>query len=184
MSQCLASRFLLCVAALVSTACAGVSPIYADGDAPAGALRVALVVHPLPRSEALQLGDVHQALLASGIADAEITDGRVIGVAVHCCDGPDAITYGVAWSPSDLAVKKGDIVEIRVGTGPDAEGLARLNLVTQVRQPAGADPTRCSWIPDEPGLWRRTIYCEWMPSEGWVEVKSLGLPILWMKPPR
>jgi len=175
-------QILVSVLALLGTACAGVSPIYADNDAPAGALRVALAVHGLPRAEVLQYEGLQEALLASGVKDDEIDEHRVIGVAVHCCDGPDTITFGVAWAPPDIAVENGDVVEIRVGRGPEAEGLARLNVVTRIRQRHDADPSRCDWIPKQPGLWRRTIYCDWMPSEGWVEVRSWGLPILWMKP--
>ena len=184
MSHYLAPSIAVCLVGLLATACAGIPAIYADTDAPPGARRVALVVQRATRSEILQEEDMHQALLASGLRDEDIADDRVIAVAVHCCDGPDALTYGIAYAPPALELAQGDIVEILVGTGPDGEGLARLNVVTRVREPHGADPSRCNWIPNEPGLWRRTIYCDWMPSEGWVEVRSWGLPILWMKPPR
>jgi hypothetical protein len=175
------SRSIL-VLALFGAGCASVPFISEDVDAPPGALRVASVANIATRLELVQNQDFYKILLAAGIEDKDIVDGSVIRTQVHCCDGPDVTTYGMAWVPAGLELQRGDIVEIRVALDPEEVGLKRFNVVTQVRQPRDAKPSRCDWIPPQPGLWRRTIFCDWMPSEGWVEVRSWGLPYLWMKP--
>ena len=171
-----------CALSLLASACATVPMIQADVDAPPGALRVAKVSDIATRLEIVGNQEFYKLALSAGIADKDMVDGSVIQTQLHCCDGPDVTTYGAAWVPSGIRVHRGDIVEIRVALAPEAPGLERLNVVTQIRQPYDAQPSRCDWIPPEPGLWRRTIFCDWMPSEGWVEVRSWGLPILWMKP--
>ena len=141
-----------------------------------------MVADVATRLELVQIQDFYQLALSAGIQDKDIVDGSAIKIQVHCCDGPDVITYGFAWVPAGIQVQRGDIVEVRVALDPDAPGLDRLNVVTQIRQGHDAKPSRCDWIPPQPGLWRRTIFCDWMRSEGWVEVRSWGKPILWMKP--
>src|SRR5262245_56588725 len=168
--------------AVIGVGCAGVHPIQSDVDADPGSLRVALVEMVATRAEVIQHPEFHQMLLAAGISNEQLSDGSVIQTRVHCCDGPDVITFGGAYVPPGIQVARGDVVEIRVATDPEADGTKRLNVVTQVRQPAEAKPSHCSWVPAEPGLWRRTLYCDWMPVEGWTEIRSYGLPILWTKP--
>lgn len=178
------SRFgCVWVLALFGAGCAGVPFIESDvDDPPPGALRVGMVTDIGTRLELVQNQDFYKILLGAGIADKDIVDGSVIRTQLHCCDGPDVTTYGMAWVPSGIQVKRGDIVEIQVASDPEAASLKRFNVVTQIRQPADAKPSRCNWIPPQNGLWRRTIFCDWMPSEGWVEVRSWGNPYLWMKP--
>ena len=81
----------------------------------------------------------------------------------------------------DLAVALGDSVEIwsdrsvKAGAPPDASP----NWVTRVLQTA-ASPTRtCSWQPDNPYLWMRVVYCDWMPEQGWS--RQAGSHPFWVK---
>jgi len=66
-----------------------------------------------------------------------------------------------------------------------APGSLRMGLVevaaTRSELVGHTEPSRCRWVPPDPGLWRRTIHCDWMTDEDWQEVRSWGLPILYTK---
>jgi hypothetical protein len=155
--------------------------IQTDVDAQPGWLRVAVVDIAATRAELVGEPKLHERLLSAGVKDEEIAAGSVVRVVIHCCDGPEPLNYGVAYVPPGLQVQRSDLVEIRVAPDPKGNGLDRLNVVTQIREVHDTEPSRCRWVPPEPGLWRRTIHCDWMTEEGWQEVRSWGLPILYTK---
>lgn len=59
-------------------------------------------------------------------------------------------------------------------------GGAAPNTVTKIIEKAEATNKACRWVPDNPHLWSRVIYCGWMPNEGWIQ--QSGLYPLWVKP--
>ena len=179
----LAIRFAIGLTLLLGAACAGSGKqrIQADTFAPPGTLRMALVVVGATREEVVALPELHQLLLSAGVKDEEIVAGSVVQLALHCCDGPDTLTYGVAYAPPSVPVQRGDIVEIRVASAVNAQGLDRLNVVTRVREVHDTTPSHCTWVPQEEGLWRRTLHCDWMEAEGWTEIRSWGLPVVYTK---
>jgi hypothetical protein len=58
---------------------------------------------------------------------------------------------------------------------PEGNGdLGRANVVTRVVQRRDVQDGECRWIPPDPRLWGRVLYCDWMPQEGWVEQTGLA----------
>lgn len=145
---------------------------------------LAQIVAFASREELLSKADrTYQSMLASGIKDSDIRDGSLAFGRVECCGGPNE-KQSVMWLyvPSDVSPALGDIVEVIVGQEPSDGQQGTLNTVTRVRQKV-SDPTGgCRWDPPDDRLWMRILYCEWMPAEGWVEVKAL-LTHKWIKPP-
>ncbi|HJW02235.1 MAG TPA: hypothetical protein VJ548_03060 [Azospira sp.] len=95
--------------------------------------------------------------------DGNTEAGYLVVGRVYCCGGvQETVSRQYAFSPSSLAVKKGEFVEVRFGHGKPGE----VNMVTRV-------VNGCSWVPRDPSLWVRIPYCTWMKDEGWVEVSSM-----------
>jgi hypothetical protein len=165
--------------------CATVPVIQTDYDAPPGSLRMATVSAVASRSEVLTTTDPYVELLASaGIPEGDIRDGSLVKIAIHCCNGPVLLTYGVAFAPAGIELHEGDVVEVRIARDPQAPGLDRLNVVTRIRQAHDDPHSRCAWLPEHEGLWLRAIYCDWMPGEGWKGIKNMyGQTTVWVKTP-
>jgi hypothetical protein len=175
----------LILLSLCAGACAGSAPdLLSDYEAPPGSLRLAAVAHVGLRQEILAGSpDALADLKSAGLQDQDLRDGSVIVAQIHCCHGPNELSYGFAYVPPGIELEKGDVVEIRVGRGPKAAGLDQLNVVTQVRERADAKPYHCMWWPPGETLWMRAIYCDWMSAEGWTGVKNyLGQTVVWTKP--
>jgi hypothetical protein len=146
---------------------------------PEGSLRVALVIYVATQKEIVESKPVHDALLSSGIKDSEIKDGSVVMGRVFCCGNPFS-TDMMLHVPPQIGVLKGDVVEVRSGRPPGKDDSGRLNTVTRVRQKSGDGAATCGWVPPNPRLWARVIYCDWMPGEGWIEQD--GINKAWFKP--
>ena len=55
--------------------------------------------------------------------------------------------------------------------------------MTRVLQSANQTNGPCWWDPKNEILWRRVIYCDWMPQEGWVNQEGFNkFYIGWYKP--
>jgi len=148
---------------------------------PEGSLRVAQVVYVVTRDQTLETKVLHDALLASGVKDAEIKDGSVVLARVFCCGRPNESEVELMlYAPSAIGVGKGDIVEVRSGRPPAKGDAGRLNTVMRIRQKNGDGATTCNWVPPNPQLWARVLYCDWMPGEGWIE--QGGINKAWFKP--
>ncbi|HXX49512.1 MAG TPA: hypothetical protein VEN47_14880 [Myxococcota bacterium] len=170
----------LILLSVCAAACATL--LQSDTDAPAGSLRLAVVASVNSREEVLSRPEVMADLKSAGIRDQDLRDGSLILTALHCCNGPDVDTYRYAYVPPGIQLRQGDLVEIRVARDPSGAGLDRINVVTQLREPAGTEPSSCAWLPLQAGLWRRAIYCDWMPAEGWTGVRNwLGQTEVWIK---
>lgn len=127
-------------------------------------------------------GESYQILLASEITDSEIHDGSVALGKVYCCWEPDERENSIAfYIPENLMVKLGDIVEVKAGMIPARGNQGSTNTATRVVQKAEVKNGQCHWVPEDEHLWGRVLYCDWMPTEGWIEQK--GLWKTWLKMP-
>jgi hypothetical protein len=140
----------------------------------AGTLHAAEIVEVESRADIIASPAVHGALEKSGVTDASIVDGSVVTVRILCCGPPSVSNPHGLYNGQALALKTGDIVEFRWPGGD------HVNTVTRVLQQADQKDGPCWWDPKDEKLWRRVIYCDWMPKEGWV--KQEGLSKGWYKP--
>ena len=146
---------------------------------PAGSLRLAEVVQLSTRAEVIDSKPIYEAILSSGIRDSDVRDGSVVFARIYCCGGPnERHTVRILFVPQAISVERGDIVEVRTGRPPAPSAVGQLNTVTKIWQkgPSGA----CRWIPPDPNLWARVLYCDWMPANGWIE--QTGVLNAWYKP--
>jgi hypothetical protein len=103
---------------------------------------------------------------------------------VFCCGGPDQEDHIILfYVPPNLRVAVGDIVELRSGKTlkKGSEKYCPPSTATKVRQTKESGNKKCRWVPDNPKLWRRVLYCDWMKKEGWVQ--QTGLFNVWVKLP-
>lgn len=172
--------------ALAIAGCVHVAPlrVYPD-DVPPDALRLVQTMLVGSRDDILAVPAWHQALLDSGIPEADIRDGSLAVGRIYCCGGPAELPNRQAYYiPPGMKVAPLDIVEVRAGREPGAGGPPRVNVVTRVVQTADAAEKACRWVPQDPRLYMRVLYCDWMPAAGWIEQKTaMGLNHTWLKPP-
>ena len=169
---------ITCLAYTVSNA--GTSRLYPPSKDQAGALRLAQVMRTATREEILKLTTQREHLLASGLQDSDFKDGSLAVGRVYCChpstDEGTAIWFYV---PPDKPVNPGDIVEVRMGREASKKEPGKINALVQIRQKKDAAESHCSWDPPKDFLWRRVLYCDWMPAEGWTLTK--GSHNTWLK---
>jgi hypothetical protein len=123
---------------------------------------------------------LYQSLIALGIPDEDLRDGSAGVGEVMCCGGPPSEqTYIVFYVPPNIDVGVGDIVEIRAGELPGKSD-AYPNVVTRLRQKRGT-AVGCRWLPENPGLWLRVLYCNGIEDEGWIQ--QGGFIKIWYRPP-
>ncbi|MGH7180960.1 MAG: hypothetical protein ACREJN_03165 [Nitrospiraceae bacterium] len=144
---------------------------------------VAEVSYLASREEIVAQTKFYQALQSAGISPQDIQNGSVGIGRVYCCGGPNTVetdNIQFFYIPPGYQVEHGDVVELRVGTEPDENGPGQLNTVIKVRHTQGMKSEACHWLPDNPRLWMRVIYCDWMAAEGWQQGGELH-PV-WYKP--
>jgi hypothetical protein len=157
---------MICLACAVSSA--GTSKLYPQKKDETGALRLAQVMQIATREEILKLTVQRQNLLASGLQDSDFKDGSLASGRVYCCHpSTDEGTAMWFYVPPDMPVNLGDIVVIRMGRVSTKKDPGKVNVLIEVRQKKDAPDSRCSWVPPKDFLWRRVLYCDWMPAEGW-----------------
>jgi hypothetical protein len=170
---------MICIPCAVCSA--GTSKLYPPSKDQAGTLRLAQVMQTATREEILKLTEQRQHLLDSGLKDSDFQDGSLAMGRVYCChpstDEGTAIWFYV---PPDSPVKPGDIVVVRMGRESTKKDPGTVNKLIEVRQKQDATESHCSWDPPNDRLWRRILYCDWMPAEGWVLKK--GSHNTWLKP--
>ena len=159
---------------------AGTSKLYPPGKDQAGTLRLAQVMRTATREEILKLTTQRQHLLDSGLKDSDFQDGSLAMGRVCCCH-PSTEEETAMWFyvPPDKPVNPGDIVEIRMGRESSKKDPGRVNVLVEIRQKKDASESHCSWDPPNNSLWRRVLYCDWMPAEGWTLKK--GAYNTWLK---
>ncbi len=157
---------MICLACAVSNA--GTSKLYPPAKDETGALRLAQVMQTATREEILKLTVQRQHLLASGLQDSDFQDGSLAMGRVYCCHpSTDEGTAVWFYVPPDAPVQLGDIVVIRMGRESTKKDSGKVNVLIEVRQKKDAPNPQCSWDPPNDRLWRRLLYCGWMPAEGW-----------------
>ena len=149
---------------------------------PPGSLRLAQVAVVVPRAEILTSDFAVRSLQASGISESDIQDGSITVGRVECCGGSnEEKTAAFFYVPKDIHVEVGDIVEIRTGSKRTAkEPSGPVNMLTRIREKPGDNNLQCRWDPPQTYLWRRILYCDWMPAEGWT-LESDWLAKYWVK---
>jgi hypothetical protein len=151
---------------------------------PADSLRVIEVTALASRDEILNELDLGETMRLSGVDTSDLGDNSLGQGMVFCCGRPFD-DDGSIWFfvPKDVQVEVGDIVEIRSGPvvmkGEPTKGPP--NTATQVRQKRSDPQKECRWLPENPNLWARVLYCDWMQEEGWVQQD--GLWDVWIKNP-
>lgn len=169
---------IICLACVTSEA--ATSKLYPPSKDEAGALRLAQVMQIASREEILKLTTQREHLLASGLQDSDFKDGSLAVGRVFCChpstDEGTAIWFYV---PPDKPPTQGDIVEIRMGRAATKNDPGKVNILVAIRQKKDAPESHCSWDPPKDFLWRRVLYCDWMPAEGWTLKK--GAYNTWLK---
>ena len=172
----LVMSFLACTVSKAET-----SKLYPRSKDEAGALRLAQVMQTATREEILKLTTQREHLLASGLQDSDFKDGSLAMGRVYCCH-PSTEEGTAMWFyvPPDKPVNPGDIVEIRMGRESTKKDPGKVNVLVEIRQKKDAPESRCSWDPPKEFLWRRVLYCDWMPAEGWTLKK--GAHNTWLKP--
>jgi hypothetical protein len=169
---------MICLAAGISSA--KTSKLYPPSKDQAGALRLTQVVGLATREQILKLGIHQQDLLASGLKDSDLKDGSLAMGRVYCCH-PSTEEGTALWFyvPPDVSLKVGDIVTIRMGHESTKTDPGAVNVAVGVREQQGTPDSKCSWDPPNNLLWRRVLYCTWMPAEGWTKTK--GAWDTWLK---
>ena len=167
------------------TACSSPPLRIQSGDVPAASLRVAQVIAVANRQDIVNT-EAYKAIIAAGVADADIQDGSVVMMRIYCCGGmsqelsSEFVHRKMAYVPKGMKLEPGDFVEIKVGRPPERGDGGRLNTVIRVVGTRTDSRESCWWEPKNDKLWLRVPYCDWMPAEGWV--KQGGLNPAWFKP--
>lgn len=177
-------RRLVGVAGASLIACTHVASlrVYPD-EVPADSLRLIQVMLVATRDEIIGTKEWHQALLGSGIPDEDIQDGSMAVGRIWCCGGPVEMSDRQAfYVPRGMKVADLEIVEVRAGREPSKRDPGRVNIAMRVIRSADDKGTTCRWEPQNPKLWMRVLYCDWMPQEGWIELNTT-LKHTWFKPP-
>lgn len=108
-----------------------------------------------------------------------MADGRIF-----CCGGPNESDYSIwFFVPEGSEAAVGDVVEVNMGarvTKGDPMR-ARPNTFTRVVSKADQVGKECRWVPENPALWARVLYCDWMDQAGWRQ--QSGLFDVWVRPP-
>jgi hypothetical protein len=171
----------LFVASLLSSCASTSMKSYSDDVAP-GSLRLIQVIDVASRADMLQGKIFYEELIRTGISDSDIHDGSMVVGRIYCCGGSAELpTRQYAYVPLIRDLQPLDIVEIQSGFPPANKERGTVNRVTRVVQKANVQNGQCRWIPPDPGLWMRVLYCDWMKSEGWIE--QTGWNHTWLKPP-
>ena len=177
-------RYLTLGSMTLFAACTNVASlrVYPD-EVPPDSLRLIQVMLMGTRSDIESVKEWHAALLQSGVPDSDIKDGSMAVGRIWCCGGPAEISDRQAfYIPPSLKVVPLDIVEVRAGREPAKGDPGQVNVATRIVRGANDASTTCRWEPQNPRLWMRVLYCDWMPQEGWVELKT-PLKHTWFKPP-
>lgn len=155
---------------------------------PDGSLRVGEVVYIGTREEILKNPLIYNTLTkAADVPDEKIRDGALVTIRYFCCGGPGEFARAGLWVyvPEGKQAEVGDVIEIwsgRMMVESHAGVPSAPNTMTRRVMQANSPNRSCRWLPDNPSLWLRVIYCDWMPEENWIlQDSSLGHNV-WIKP--
>ena len=172
--------FLLIVA-LSLTGCATPSRFHAT-HIPPDSLIITQVRGFATQQQILGIPSLVETLELSGVKRARIKDGMVADGRIFCCGGPNESDYAIwFYVPEGKAASVGDIVEVKIGARVMKGEPMRAppNTLQRIRSKLEQVGEECRWIPEDPRLWGRVLYCDWMEKEGWVQ--QGGLFNIWHK---
>lgn len=172
---------LLIFIAVFLSGCATQSRFHA-GNIPSGSLVLAQIREFATEQEILSIPSLVETLELHGVQQSSIKDGMVADGRIFCCGGPNESDYSLwFYVPEGTDTSVGDIVELVMGALVLKGGSMRAppNTFLRVRSKLGQVGKECRWVPDNPRLWGRVLYCDWMEKEGWVQ--QGGLFNVWHK---
>jgi len=148
-----------------------------------GVVRLAQVVALASRQMIVDAGNSHSLLLATGIPDDYLGDGRIAIARVYCCGGSTEESEAIwVFVPPGATAEIGDVIEVRMGRSPDEFGPGTVNSLMTVRQRGEMTGLgSCRWLPDDPYLRLRILYCDDIELQGWVRQNAF-LRDMWYKP--
>lgn len=169
--------FSLTAAITLLTSCASVSRFHP-------LIREEAETHRLAQVTAVATRQTMEAqydkLIASaGMHDADPCDGSFAEGRIYCCGGPNLNIWFCV--PSQMTIEPGDIIKVKMGKQPEDGSPGQVNMATQVRHKKADAEDHCRWDPPGDHLWMRTLYCNWMAQEGWVQQEDWGHKT-WLKP--
>ena len=173
---------LLClVLAACLVGCATPSRFHAT-HVPPGSLIVTQVMAFATQQEILSLPTVVETFELSGIERSQIQDGMLADGRIFCCGGPNELDYSIwFYVPTGTNTAVGDVVEVKMGPrvmkGESMQ--AGPNTMLRVVSPLDQVGKECKWVPENPALRGRVLYCDWMKEDGWVQ--QSGLFNVWIK---
>lgn len=169
----------ICLTSAVSSA--GTSRLYPPSKDESGTLRLAQVINIGTREQILGLGvNLQNLLAAAGVKDSDLKDGSLANGRIYCCHQATEVgTAMMFYVPPNVFVEIGDIVEVRMGRQATKNEPSAVNTVVRIREKMESPDSQCSWDPPNNTMWRRVLYCKWMPAEGWT-LKN-GLYNTWLK---
>lgn len=175
------SRITILSLIVILSSCAGTSRLYRQ-HVPEGSLRLAEIVALAGREEIEENQNIYQALLDSDVTDSEITDGSIGMGRVFCCGGKNEYETAIwFYIPKDINAEIDDVVEVWSGREMkqnDPE-VGYPNTVVRIVEKPAYGKRVCRWLPDDPSLWARVLYCDGLEEDGWT--KQGGLFPVWVK---
>lgn len=175
------STLMVVFIAALTVGCATPSRFHA-ANIPSGSLVLTQIRAFATRGEILDIPSLVETLELSGIQQTQIKDGMVADGRIFCCGGPNEDDYSLwFYVPEGADASVGDVVEIKMGAlvlkGEPMRAPA--NTFIKVRNKLEDVGEECRWVPDNPRLWGRILYCDWMEKENWVQ--QGGLFNVWYK---
>ena len=170
----------LAIASLLAGCSAGLK-VYPT-DVPPNSLRLGEVSSLASKKDIKSMGKTYQALLASGIKDADIQNGSLGSARVFCCgglgeEGSDIFFY----VPAAVKPNLGDIIEVRSGTRPKDGTLAKVNTATRIVQKR-SETGQCDWVSKDRLIkWNGVLFCDWMPAQRWTSPETGNGFRVWYK---
>lgn len=166
---------------VLAVSCAGTSRLHRQ-HVPEASLRLAEVVALAQRTEIEENKFIYQSVRDAGVPDTDIRDGSVGLGRIFCCGGPNEQDTAIwFYIPKVLDVEISDIVEIWSGreVKQGDQEPAHPNTVTRVVERPTYGHRSCRWVPEDPRLWVRVLYCDGLEAEGWTQ--QSGLYPVWIK---
>jgi hypothetical protein len=165
-------KYLSVLPALALAGCLGSMP----KQVPDQSHRLARIVEYAPRDYVVAQDGMAEGLARVG-GDIDTVGDRSIAFGhVYCCNDAYSRETGIVFFiPEGIVTDVGDVVEVRAGS----EAQELFNVAIRVRDRAGG--TACRWLPEDPRLWRRVLYCDGLEGEGWRQ--QTGMWNFWIKAP-
>lgn len=168
--------------AFALSGCAGSPSRFHASYLPPGSLTVAQVTSFATKTEIVGIPTLVASLEVAGLNRDQIEDGMVADGRTFCCGGPSERDFSLwFYVPKSSSIAIGDVVEIKVGADVNKSEVmrARPNMLSRLVSKQNEVGNECRWVPEDPKLWTRVLYCDWMETEGWI--KQEGIFNVWIR---